>query len=458
MFTTQDVIHDLSDITLISQNPSNEDLSISDSWSQDETAKLLSQSSKKEFKQKNNFDANKKLQDILDRKHYPLSPEDIMQLIRLGANPNLRGGPDNSSLLHELTRTNCKHHFISELLNKHHANIDIIDDCGKTAFQRLVKGMDSFIITDNQRQILKIAIDFYNKRGWNELKTKDYEKALQTFNKILELDNDNKNAYAGLVRSLLAKGKDKKALFGINQAIKISKIKKSATLASYYALRAEILLKQNNYALAIASCEKAHKLKGETVTTWDIVGKAHFELKDMSSALNAYNKAIALSPNSATCITKRGYIYAQQGNLRAAVTDFIRALTLNPQSKIAINNLTSILKNLETNDDLTAIGKEMLFEAITKLPLKEQIPLLQMCIRKGNVLGDYMYMPRNCLTGMLRFFNYNPEDYESIRCDINKGILKTISDYIKTMNIQIGLDKSDDTLGQEMVNLIGLRL
>ena len=73
-------------------------------------------------------------------------------------------------------------------------------------------------------------------------------------------------------------------------------------------------------------------------------GFANVELEKYQEAIENFNKAIELDPNSAAFYSARGLVYVELGKHQEAINDYNKAIELDPNCKIAIENLKK-LKN-----------------------------------------------------------------------------------------------------------------
>src|SRR5437667_352929 len=74
----------------------------------------------------------------------------------------------------------------------------------------------------------------------------------------------------------------------------------------------------------------------------------------------------------------RGYAYREKGQLDLVIANYSKAIELNPNFAQAKKSLEILLKKPT---------KSELFNAIKKLPIEIQIPLLKQCLDKNTILG-----------------------------------------------------------------------
>jgi tetratricopeptide (TPR) repeat protein len=71
--------------------------------------------------------------------------------------------------------------------------------------------------------------------------------------------------------------------------------------------------------------------KGKEAVEYNDSGLAHFNKGDFAAAITDYTKAIRLNPEEAIAYYNRGSAHHKNGDFDAAITDFTEAIRLNPE-------------------------------------------------------------------------------------------------------------------------------
>ncbi len=67
-------------------------------------------------------------------------------------------------------------------------------------------------------------------------------------------------------------------------------------------------------------------------------GNAYLDANDLDSAISEYNKAIELDPNSADAYANRGLVYFKRSLFDQAILDFTAAIAIDPKDALVYNN------------------------------------------------------------------------------------------------------------------------
>ncbi|MBN1560553.1 tetratricopeptide repeat protein [candidate division KSB1 bacterium] len=142
------------------------------------------------------------------------------------------------------------------------------------------------------------------KLAFNEgntlFKQGQYDEAVAAYDKSLQLDPSNSNAYQG----------------------------KGLTLA-----------KQRKYDEAIAAYEKAVKADPTNYSAFAAMGKTYYDKKDFKNAVNAYQQAVEINPQRETNIYMLALCYNNIKDTKNAIKYFTMATQVKPDYEKAYNSL-----------------------------------------------------------------------------------------------------------------------
>ena len=193
---------------------------------------------------------------------------------------------------------------------------------------------------------------------------RDFESAIQYFDKAIKSDSKHYKAYntRGNAKSKLDNVQD--AICDYDEAIilnpKFSKAYNNRGLAKYkldkfqdaindydktielspkyygtYRNRGLAKYKLDKFQDAISDYDKAIELSPKYYRTYRNRGLAKYKLDKFQDAISDYDKAIELNPKYPTAYKDRGVAKNELGDKKGAVADFAKAKKLNPELKIS---------------------------------------------------------------------------------------------------------------------------
>ena len=162
-------------------------------------------------------------------------------------------------------------------------------------------------------------------RGITSLREGNYDLAIRSYDKAIELKPDSIFAYNGRGRAYYEKGDYDRAVTNCTKAIKL----KPDYTDAYYN-RGMAYYEKDENARAIADHTKAIKLQPDYTEAYYNRGRAYYENGDYDRTIVDYTKAIKLKPDYATAYNNRGVAYAKKGNYPYAIADYTKAIELQP--------------------------------------------------------------------------------------------------------------------------------
>ena len=169
------------------------------------------------------------------------------------------------------------------------------------------------------------AAEWFEK-GYAAGTSGNYNEALASFNKAIELDPKDADAYNNRGIAYDNLGNHKQAIKDYNKAIELD-----PKNAKAYNNRGGAYGDLGNYKQAIKDYDKAIDLDPKYAAAYYNRGIACRNLGNYKQAINDYNKAIELNPQYARAYTGRGGAYGKLGNYNQAINDYNKAIELNPQ-------------------------------------------------------------------------------------------------------------------------------
>ncbi len=148
----------------------------------------------------------------------------------------------------------------------------------------------------------------YTKRGLHYYSTKNYPKALNDYNKAIELN---------------------------------------ATYHLPYANRGMVFFKNNMYDKALNDYNKAIELNPNYYMTYNNRGHLQYTLQENDKALNDYNKCIELNPNYYMVYNNKAIIHHINQNYNEALDNYNKALSLRPNYQSALKNRTQLYQDMK---------------------------------------------------------------------------------------------------------------
>jgi len=207
--------------------------------------------------------------------------------------------------------------------------------------------------------------------------TKKYEKAIESCERVIELDSEQPKAYyyLGLINFEL--NKIEESITYYKKAIKLDKTLKKAWYhlgISYFNLKNNFLA-MNVFKHALNS--KSKEIKDEYI--WIYLAEIYSRKKLDKEALRTGFKAIEINPQYWNAYTHTGYYYFKLEKYKEAIKIFNKAIKLNPNDFFSRNYIGLSLKELEKFEE-----SRIVFEKILKMNPKNstaRINLGLLCMR-----------------------------------------------------------------------------
>jgi tetratricopeptide (TPR) repeat protein len=169
------------------------------------------------------------------------------------------------------------------------------------------------------------------------LRKHEHENARRCFEKALEFDRSNKEAWRNLALALRGLGE----LSAAEEAARAA-IAAAPTFVAARTLLAQILLELGDSAEASAEAARATTMDPSSAEAWRCLGATLHTSGRSQTAIGALERAIALQPHSAEAHAFLGAVYQSVGERELAKRAFQQALDIQPdyeKAHFALNQL-----------------------------------------------------------------------------------------------------------------------
>ncbi|MBD2166449.1 tetratricopeptide repeat protein [Calothrix membranacea FACHB-236] len=196
---------------------------------------------------------------------------------------------------------------------------------------------------DTHPHLISSQVFFRCAEGYRSMN--EYDKALQNFDRAIELYPRYVEAIVGRGRTYSLIRRDEEALQDFNRAIELDPKEEWAIrrgITYHLMKRYDEALQDFNHAIELNP-------KGE----WAIAnrGITYRTMERYDAALQDFNRAIELDPKGEWPITNRGITYRTMERYDEALQDFNRAIELNPKGEWVIANRGITYRTMERYDE-----------------------------------------------------------------------------------------------------------
>ena len=289
---------------------------------------------------------------------------------------------------------------------------------------------------------LNIEKNQYNIMGVSYYHVGDYEKAISSYNKAIELDSEYAKAYNNRGSAYLQKGDYDAAISDFDKAIKLN-----PKFTDAYNNRGYAYDDKGDYDQAIKDYDKAIELNPQYAATYYNRAIAYSNKGDNDQAIKDYDKVIELNPQDADAYINRGLAYSNKGDNDQAIKDYDKAIELNPQYVEAYNNRGLAYSNKGDNDQAIkdydkAIGLNpkdaRAYNGLCYVYLgKKDFPAALDAVNKAIALApsdpDYLDSRADVLIAWGKYKKEHPEEYPEI--DWKENIRNALSDVEKAFSL-----------------------
>jgi predicted O-linked N-acetylglucosamine transferase (SPINDLY family) len=219
---------------------------------------------------------------------------------------------------------------------------------------------DALGLIEKAHKLFPHSLTALNSLGVVYAHLKNYEGALQTFNKIIERDKNNVQALGNKAQCLNELGRFQETIDLCDKILALDKF----TLDAYIA-RGTALLQLNVHEEALSDYQKAVGLNQSCEMGWYGIGNVLYHLKRYNEAISAFNKALSIKPDLVEALFGSGSAFVELNRHKEALIAFDRAVAIKPDLEYAIGyrlhcklNLSDWINLDEETADLVARVRE----------------------------------------------------------------------------------------------------
>ena len=166
-----------------------------------------------------------------------------------------------------------------------------------------------------------------------------YAEATQLFDAYTVTHPENAWGHYMLGLSAWKAGEDEKAVQAFDKALELDPAHRKSLLNS-----SRVLLENDRAKDALERIEKALAIEPMSNEGLRLLGRARYELGDTEDAIQAYRRALCLDERDVWAMNNLGLIYIQQGRSNEAIPPLARAVELRSNSPVFQNNLGTSLE------------------------------------------------------------------------------------------------------------------
>ncbi len=197
----------------------------------------------------------------------------------------------------------------------------------------------------------KIIDDFsdvadYNVRGTSKAQFGDFKNAIIDFNKALQINKNDHQAYANRGKAKDELGDLTGALEDLSKAIELNPEE-----SGYYIHRSNTKVKMRNLQGAIDDCSKAIKIKPKDATLYAHRAGIYKMDSKFDKSIEDFSMAIKLDPDYSLYYLHRAQLFNDQKKTDSANKDINKAISLEPKNVKYITLKGIIAKNRGDNKE-----------------------------------------------------------------------------------------------------------
>ncbi len=171
------------------------------------------------------------------------------------------------------------------------------------------------------------------------------DKALVTFQQVIELEPRNPSAWNNLARVFCDQGRQADALHSFKKSIKLAPKYANTwnNLGNYY-------IKNGNRHDALHAFKQATRFEPQNSKPWINLAYTHLDSGQPDLAIRAYKKAIRLVPENSVLLNDLGNVYREMNRFKDAIASYNKAIKLTPEYVIPYAGLVACYRKMEKSN------------------------------------------------------------------------------------------------------------
>ena len=222
--------------------------------------------------------------------------------------------------------------------------------------------------------------------GMDFLINQNYDKAIASFKKHIELNPDDINGYIKIAEAYYESNQQNEAFKYINKALEINpsnqnaialknniqvkrleiQIKEDYKKIEYLAIGTQYF-KQRNFQKAIENLEKHIKLNPDDIHGYMTIAVSFQELKNFEEAFKNFNLALNIDPNFIPAYIEKGLTYYEIDKYDEAIKTFNKVLELEPKNPVAIEFIEKIKNQQKESSKESSDSDQSLAKHLTNI-------------------------------------------------------------------------------------------
>jgi len=213
------------------------------------------------------------------------------------------------------------------------------DETSKAIKEGNYEVVESAILKENN--LKRNTVAFNTDMGNLCLKEDDNEKALEYFNKAIDIEPKNGDHYYNKGIALYKAGNFYESIESFLNAIKLNE-------NDWEAMNwlGETYLKNNNYEKALLYFKRSTQIEPRNSRGYDGIGYIKLKKKLYKEANKYYKKTIKIDPENSAAYYNMGYIHEKLKDYDKALEHYNKALEIEPQNKQALKSKEKLVEKM----------------------------------------------------------------------------------------------------------------